>query len=137
MKIATGLLLVTSALGIACAARAGEADPPPPTTASAATQAQATPPTAQSTDTADKKKVNKVVLIDNVVNDQQLKQILAMGYRPEGHGDQVLYCRSEAEVGTRFKTKTCRSSTRILQDEAAGKDLTKNAQKDLGNEPGR
>jgi len=135
MKIATGLLLVISACGIAYAARAGEADPTPPTTTPAATQA--TPPAPQSTDTADKKKVNKIVLIDNVVNDQQLKQILAMGYRPEGHGDQVLYCRSEAEVGTRFKTKTCRSSIRILQDEAAGKDLTKTAQKDLGNEPGK
>ena len=75
--------------------------------------------------------------MDNVVNDQQLKQILAMGYRPEGHGDHVLYCRSEAPVGTRFQTKTCRSSTRILQDEAAGKELTKGVQRDLGNQTGK
>jgi hypothetical protein len=67
------------------------------------------------------------VLVDNAVNDQQLKQILALGYRPEGHGDQVLYCRREATAGTRFKTKTCRTSTRILQDEAMAKDTVRNA----------
>jgi hypothetical protein len=68
-----------------------------------------------------------VVLVDNVVSDQQLKQILALGYRPEGHGDQVLYCRREATPGTRFKTKTCRTSARILQDEAMAKEVIKNA----------
>jgi hypothetical protein len=74
-----------------------------------------------------------VVLVDNVVNDQQLKQILALGYRPEGHGDKVLYCRREATAGTRFKTKTCRTSARILQDEAMGKEVAKSARQDAGH----
>ena len=138
MKIATGLLLVISACGIAQAAQPGEADPPTSTATPGAPQSTATAQGAQSTsDAAAKKKTTKVVLVDNEVNDQQLKQILAQGYRPEGHGDKVLYCRSEAQVGTRFRTKTCRTSTRILADEQSGKELTQGVQRDLGNETGK
>jgi hypothetical protein len=135
MKIATGLLLLASACGIAFVAQASEAEPPSATaTPAQPTDATATTPAANATA---QKKVTKVVLVDNEVNDAQLKQILAQGYRPEGHGEKVLYCRSEAEVGTRFKTKTCRTSTRILQDEAAGKDMGRNTQKDMGNPTGK
>jgi hypothetical protein len=77
----------------------------------------------------------KVVLVDNFVNDAQLKQILARGYRPEGHGGETLYCRSEQPLGTRFKTKTCKTSARILEDELRGKDVTTSAQRTTGNRP--
>jgi hypothetical protein len=135
MKIAAGLLLLVSTYGITPAAQPSEGDPPSSATAPAATPQAAT--ATQGTDAANKKQVNKVVLVDNVVNDQQLKQILAMGYRPEGHGDHVLYCRREAQIGTRFQTKTCRTSTSILEAEATGKDLTKTAQRDMGNSSGK
>jgi hypothetical protein len=84
------------------------------------------------TTTKDGHPIQKVVLIDNDINDQDLKQILAKGYKPEGHGDQVRYCRSETPVGTRFPTKTCRTSAQILEDTRRGKETTAVFQKDTG-----
>ena len=79
--------------------------------------------------------VHKVVLIDNGINDEQLKQILAKGYRPESHDGTTVYCRKETPVGTRFATKTCRTSANILETEQKGKDATANAQRTTGNAP--
>jgi hypothetical protein len=75
----------------------------------------------------------KIVLRDETLNGAQLKQILAKGYKPEGSGDQVLYCRRESELGTRFKTKVCRTATVILGLELQGKDIAEHLQKDNGN----
>ena len=66
----------------------------------------------------------KKLLVDDTVNDAQLKQILARGYRPEGQarGNEVSYCRVEHELGTRFDKKVCKTAALILRDELAGKD---------------
>jgi hypothetical protein len=68
----------------------------------------------------------KLVLVDDTLNDAQLKQILARGYRPtsQARGNEVLYCRSESELGTRFEKKVCKTATRIIQDELNGKEET-------------
>lgn len=43
-----------------------------------------------------------------------LKQIKAMGWKPEKSGNGVtVYCRSEAPLGTRFATKRCSSAEDI------------------------
>ena len=75
----------------------------------------------------------RIVLRDDTLNDAQLRQIFAKGYKPEGRGDQVLYCRREPEMGTRFETRVCRTATVILGLEQQGKDITWRAQKDNGN----
>ena len=166
MKTTFRLLLVICAWTFAHALAAGPDTPPPggppagPATPEATTPStQGSPPStgasgaqqsssptaasAASTDSANsstsdaKKKPGKLVLVDNGVNDAELKQILAKGYRPEPHGDGVVYCRSEAQVGTRFKTKTCKSSARILAEELQGKTLTRDLQRDLGNGSGK
>jgi hypothetical protein len=69
------------------------------------------------------------------VTDAQLKQILAKGYKPESQarGHEVFYCRREVPMGTRFETKICKTSRRILQDELQGQDLTKRAERTSGN----
>jgi hypothetical protein len=66
------------------------------------------------------------VLVDDTVNDAQLKQILAKGYKPEAQarGNEVYYCRRERELGTRFQTKICKTAGHILQDELDGKEET-------------
>jgi hypothetical protein len=81
-------------------------------------------------------KPTKIVLRDETLNGAQLKQILAKGYKPEGRGDQVFYCRRESELGTRLETKVCRTATVILGLELQGKDITERAQKDNGNPSG-
>ncbi len=159
MKKTFRLLLVIGAWTVGHALAAGQETPPPGAPSAPATPEATTPSTqgspssteattgqsssttaASATNSANgntsdaKKKPGKVILVDNEVNDADLKQILAKGYRPEAHGDKVLYCRSEAEVGTRFKTKTCKSSAFILSQELTGKALTRDVQRDLGNE---
>jgi hypothetical protein len=75
------------------------------------------------------------VLVDNTLNDAQLKQILARGYKPtsQARGNEVLYCRSERETGSRFEKKVCKSATRIIQDELQGKDATTRLEQTSGN----
>ncbi len=82
-------------------------------------------------------KPTKVVLVDDTVTPEQLKQILARGYKPESQarGNEVFYCRSERPLGTRFETKTCKTSRRILQDELEGKEMTTRAQQTGGSLP--
>jgi hypothetical protein len=73
--------------------------------------------------------------VDDTVTDAQLRQILGKGYRAEkqARGNEVYYCRSEHELGSRFDTKVCRTAARILQDEAQGKEATTNVERTDGN----
>jgi hypothetical protein len=72
-----------------------------------------------------------VVLVDDTVTAEQLKQILAKGYKPESQarGNEVYYCRRERPLGTRFEKKVCKTSGKILQDELEGKEMTNRAQR--------
>jgi hypothetical protein len=76
-----------------------------------------------------------MVLVDDTVTDAQLKQILAKGYKPESqaHENEVFYCRRERPLGTRFETKICKTSRRILQDELQGKEMATRAQRTGGD----
>jgi hypothetical protein len=103
---------------------------PPSEAQPAATQTDSATTPAES-----KPAVKKIVLIDNNINDDQLKQILAKGYRPEARGTETVYCRKETPLGTRFPTKTCKSSVAILEMEQRSKDATANAQRTTGNRP--
>jgi hypothetical protein len=80
-------------------------------------------------------KPERKVLVDNTVTDAQLKQILNKGYKPEGQarGNEVYYCRSERELGTRFERKICRTAARILEEEQQGKEETATLEKTGGN----
>ena len=80
-------------------------------------------------------KPGKKVLVDNTVTDAQLKQILNKGYRPESQarGNEVYYCRSERELGTRFERKICRTAARILEEEQLGKEETAKLEETGGN----
>jgi hypothetical protein len=77
----------------------------------------------------------KKVLVDDTLNDAQLKQILAKGYRPtsQARSNEVLYCRSERELGSRFEKKVCKTATRIIQDELHGKEATTRLEQTSGN----
>ena len=84
-------------------------------------------------------KPGRMVLVDDTVNDSQLKQILAKGYRPESQarGNEVYYCRSDHELGSRFETKVCRTARRILQDELQGKEVTTTLEQTTGDHAGK
>ena len=80
-------------------------------------------------------KPGRKVLVDNTVTDAQLKQILNKGYRPESQarGNEVYYCRSERELGSRFERKICRTGARILEEEQQGKEETAKLEETGGN----
>jgi hypothetical protein len=82
-------------------------------------------------------KPGRKVLVDDTVTDAQLKQILGKGYEPQrqARGNEVYYCRSEHELGSRFETKVCKTAARILQEEQQGKEATTNVEKTDGNRP--
>ena len=69
------------------------------------------------------------------MNDAQLKQILAKGYRPESQarGNEVYYCRAEHTLGSHFETKSCKTAGRIIQDELNGKEETTRLERSSGN----
>jgi len=74
-------------------------------------------------------------LVDDTVNDAQLKQLLAQGYKPasQARGNEVYYCRRESELGSRFESKVCKTAARILEDERQGKETTTNVERTGGN----
>jgi uncharacterized protein len=101
---------------------------------SASPNATKATPDSSATDKAAANKPGRKVLVDDTVNDAQLKQILGKGYKPEtqARGNEVYYCRKETELGSRFETKVCRTAARILQEELQGKEATTNAQQTPG-----
>ena len=113
----------------------------PASTTPAETNPAHLPPAKRGSDAAptptSANKPTKIVLRDETLTGEQLKQILAKGYKPEGRGDQVFYCRRESESGTRVETKICRTASVILGLELQSKDITERAQKDNGNPRGQ
>ena len=84
-------------------------------------------------------KPGRMVLVDDTVNDAQLKQILAKGYQPESQarGNEVYYCRRDHELGSRFESKVCKTARRILQDELQGKEVTTTLEQTTGDHAGK
>jgi hypothetical protein len=118
---AVSRLLLAACAGVVAHMPAASADP------NAGKQAQ---PPSQSSPVAtvqvDANKPVQKVLVDDTVNDAQLKQILAKGYKPESQArdHEVYYCRRERQLGTLIQTKICKTSRQILQDELDGKEET-------------
>ena len=121
----------------------GARSPTPESSPASTTPAETTPshlpPAKGGSDAAatptSASKPAKILLRDETLNGEQLKQILAKGYKPESQaaGHEVIYCRHERPMGTRFATKICKTSGRILQDELQGQDLTRRAERTSGN----
>jgi hypothetical protein len=121
-------------------AQSAPAAPAGPSTMSAATP---DPSSGSKADTGAQpggiaNKPGRKVLVDDTVNDAQLKQILAKGYQPESQarGNEVYYCRSDHELGSRFESKVCKTARRILQDEQQGKNATTTIQQTTGTRAG-
>jgi hypothetical protein len=100
------------------------ADPTASTPGQSPSQPSSAPPREAVAKSTAAKPEGKI-LVDDTLNDAQLKQILAKGYRPEAQapGHEVSYCRREYLSGERFVTKVCKTGARILEDEQRGRDL--------------
>ena len=129
--------LTTAPQSVAQSTAAPKATPPDDASSSGKsdTGAEAAPATVKAQVVVVAKKPQKVVFVDDTVNDAQLRQILSRGYKPEAQarGNEVLYCRSEHELGSRFEKKLCKTATRILDDELNGKEETTRLERPSGN----
>jgi len=106
------ITLLLTGLGILGGSLAA-ADEPARSSATAAAPAQSAPAAAPVTAKETPAAAPAAPAMVNGVPVEHEKQIRAMGYVPElRHGD-VYYCRKEAQLGTRFETKTCRTAVEI------------------------
>jgi hypothetical protein len=128
------------AICTAVTAGAFAADPPPQPAAAAPPQTvaqspAAAPPGASNTANPQPAKPGRKVLVDDTVTDAQLKQIFRKGYTPESQarGNEVYYCRTERELGSRFERKQCKTAAQILRDEEWGKEATTDVERNNGN----
>jgi hypothetical protein len=78
----------------------------------------------------------KTVLVDKTLTNAQVKQLLAKGYKPQGRGDEVYYCRREQELGSRFERKVCKTADQITRDELDSQEIAENAQKGMSSPSG-
>src|SRR5438552_10953442 len=106
-------------------------DPPATTTTStSSTAAPSTPAkTDQSSDTTGitaQTSGGKIVKL--VAGDQaaaiRLGHLKAAGYKAEMHGETLVFCRREAQLGSRFEKKVCRTAETIEDTATAAKELT-------------
>jgi hypothetical protein len=147
MRMMVGLFTV---LSVGALSQAMATDPPaeapkaatstsaPATTApAAASTSPATTDKATGTSTDGTRQV-KLVAGDEAA-DARLKKLRAAGYRAEMHGKDLVFCRKEAVVGSRFEKKVCNSADELDNQMANGRDLVENTQRNglgLGNPKG-
>jgi len=109
----------------------------------ASSTAPSTAPAAKSTITASNassgsKQVN--VVAGDAQAEARLKRLRAAGYRPEMHDKQLLFCRKEQALGSRFDKKVCSTAEALDEQFANGQNLLGNSQRQgLANDkmPGR
>ena len=95
--------------------------------AAAVTPATTVSPSAPTA--ASSAKPKPVVLEDKTLTQEEVKQLLAQGYRPLNRDGQLYYCRRETETGSRFANLQCRTGEQAKQRAQDGTDWLKNVQK--------
>ena len=101
-------------------------------------QAKVEPEASAPTAAANAAKPERLVLEDKTLTNAEVSQMLAQGYRPQkGRGDDVLYCRSEQPLGTRFAQKVCKTADQIKALNRDSKDMAARQQMPSGNPTGK
>ena len=148
MRIIIGLFTVLSvgALSQAMATdppaeapKAAASAPAPSSTTPATTTTTSTSPTDKTTTTAtDGTKTVRLVAGDAAA-DERLKKLRAAGYKTEMHGKDVVFCRKEPVLGSRFEKKVCSTAEEIDNQMSSGRDMLETTQRTglgLGNPKG-
>jgi len=148
MRIKMGVLALIS---VGALSQAFAMDPPaaPASPTSTSTTAAATTPATSST-TAEQataaKSATATTSRDRPVNvvagdadaEARLKRLRAAGYRPEVRNNQLVFCRKEQTLGSRFDKKVCATAEALDEQMHIGRDLLENTQRQglLGNPRG-
>src|SRR4051812_15459074 len=107
------------------------ADPPAPSAASStSTSATTTPDKSADAKTTSSTSDGKVKLVaGDEAADKQLKRLKAAGYKPEMRGGEVVFCRREAQLGSRFETKKCSTAEVLERQMTAAQEITSQTQR--------
>ena len=114
MRIALGLVLC---LWMGAFSRVLAADPPP--AAQATTKAKPPAVTQASADTVSADGVTK----------EELKRLKVAGYKQKTRGDQIVYCRVEPVLGTRFDREMCATARDLEFIRANGQEMATQIQR--------
>jgi hypothetical protein len=63
------------------------------------------------------------------IDPQQDKRLRNMGYRPETRHGELVYCRTETVVGTRFPSKVCGTPADLARITTEGRDAINQIQR--------
>ena len=122
MRMITG---VFAALSVGLLSPAFGTDPPVAEAAKPTTPAPASPSGESSaTDHLTDRKVTTTVtsadgtkplrlIIGDAAAEARLKRLRTAGYKPEAHGDEVVFCRREPVLGTHFQRKVCNTAEQL------------------------
>jgi hypothetical protein len=147
------IIAVFAALSVGVLSQAFGTDPPTaeaakPTAPAPATPAPASPsadssatitPTAaelpadgKTTPTATNADGTKPVrlIVGDSAAEARLKKLRAAGYRPEAHGDEVVFCRREPVLGTHFQHKVCNTAEQLESMASTSQDEVEQMQRD-------
>jgi hypothetical protein len=98
------------------------ADQVQPAPAAAATSATSSAPVAPAAS------VKAEAASNSDVTAAQMKAFRQAGYKPEVHNGQTIFCRREAQLGTRFESKVCGTATDIARSTANSQELAERIQ---------
>jgi hypothetical protein len=93
--------------------------------------AAAAPPSAPQTEGAAAKPA-PTVWEDKSLTKDEVKQLLAQGYRPLNRDGQIYYCKRETVLGSRFETLNCRTGEQAKARARDGQDMTSKLQRPSG-----
>jgi hypothetical protein len=128
-------LLISLSLALPYIGRADEPTVPAPATASATsgeniTAAATVAGTATATEPPANVAVEKTPLqLKKEAAEARIKQYGVNGFKPEAtKSGEILYCKKEAPVGSRFETKQCRTFEQIRDQALQGKEYLERMQ---------
>jgi hypothetical protein len=90
--------------------------------------AAAATPAASSAPVAPAASVKAEAASNSDVTPAQMKAFRQAGYKPEVRNGQTLFCRKEAQLGTRFESKTCGTAADIARSTANSQELAERIQ---------
>jgi hypothetical protein len=119
---------------------AGAAKPTAPAPASPSADSSATTTPTSAEQPADRKATATVTSTDgtklvrliagDAAAEARLKRLRAAGYKPEAHGDEVVFCRREPVLGTHFQRKVCNTAEQLESLTNTGQDELEQMQRD-------
>ncbi|HEY1313233.1 MAG TPA: hypothetical protein VGE92_05120 [Steroidobacteraceae bacterium] len=131
MRSINSLLILLSIGGVASQALAADPPSPPAQNATAAATPAAPAVSSASTSPATPAAAPTAAKTDAATSgstETQVKTLRAAGYKPETHNGQTLWCRREAQIGTRFETKSCGTADDLERQTKESQDMTARVQ---------